>query len=107
MTALGNYMDNQKAAMKAIKKVSGTEQGEHSIDEFVSHHIGELPESYWEQHLGTKKPSGEQVIGMLVLRSKWDEEEVYDFTLPGDVTDYVVSVSFDEDGEIDDIVMES
>ena len=46
-------------------------------------------------------------MDLLVLRSKWEDEEVYDFTLPEEVTDYVVSVSFDEDGEIDDIVMES
>ncbi len=30
-----------------------------------------------------------------------------DFTLPGDATDYVVCVSFGEDGEIEDISMES
>ena len=73
----------------------------------VSHHIEELPQSYWEKHLGTSKPSKEQVIYMLILRSKWENEEVYDFTLPEEVTDYVVNVSFDENGEIDDIVMES
>ncbi len=100
-------MDNQKIAFEAIKKASGTEQGEYSIDEFVSHHIEELPGSYWKQYLGTDNPSSAQVIDMLVHRSKWEGEEIYDFTLPGEVTDYVVSVSFDEDGEIDDIVMES
>lgn len=100
-------MDNQKAAFDSLKKASGTEQGKHSIDEFVLHHIEQLPGSYWQQHLGTDKPSNEQVIDLLILRSKWDDAEVYDFTLPGDITDYVVSVSFDEDGEIDDIVMES
>ena len=100
-------MDNQKLAVEAIKKASGTEQGEYSINEFVFHHIAELPKSYWEQYLGTDKPPRAQVIELLVLRSKWEDEEVYDFTLPGEVTDYVVSVSFDEDGEIDDIVMES
>lgn len=100
-------MGNEKKALEGIKKSSGTEQGEYGIDEFVSHHLEELPKSYWEKHLGTSKPSNEQVIDLLVLRSKWEDEEVYDFTLPDDVTDYVVSVSFDEDGEIDDIVMES
>jgi hypothetical protein len=33
--------------------------------------------------------------------------ENFDFTLPGDVTDYVVSVRFDEKGEIDSLCMES
>ena len=73
----------------------------------MSHHIDELPKSYWQKHLGTESPSSEQVIGLLVLRSKWDDEEVYDFTLPEELTDYVVSVSFDEDGAIEGIEMES
>ena len=100
-------ISNEVKALEGIKKSSGTEQGEYGIDEFVSHHIDELPKSYWQKHLGTEKPSSEQVIGLLVLRSKWDDEEVYDFTLPEEVTDYVVSVSFDEDGAIEGIEMES
>ena len=100
-------LSNERKALEGIKKSSGTEQGEYGIDEFVSHHLEELPQNYWEKHLGTSKPSHEQVIDLLVLRSKWEDEEVYDFTLPEEVTDYVVSVSFDEDGVIDDIVMES
>lgn len=100
-------MNNEKKALEEIKKSSGTEQGEYGIDEFISHHLEELPPSYWEKYLGISKPSHEQVIDLLVLRSKWEDEEVYDFTLPEDVTDYVVSVSFGEAGEIEDIVMES
>ncbi|USD20459.1 DUF2004 domain-containing protein [Microbulbifer variabilis] len=100
-------MNNEKKALEGIKQSSGTEQGEYGIDEFVSHHLEELPPSYWEEHIGTSKPTNDDVIGLLVLRSKWDEEEVYDFTLPNEVTDYVVSVSFDEDGVIESISMES
>ncbi|MCC2606971.1 DUF2004 domain-containing protein [Planctobacterium marinum] len=44
---------------------------------------------------------------MLILSSKGDDSEVYDFTLPDEVTNYVVSVSLDDDGEIEDITMES
>lgn len=49
------------------------------------------------------------VIGLLVFRSSWGKNdlETFDFTLPGDVTNYVVSVQFDEAGEIDGIDMES
>ena len=100
-------MSNEKKALEGIKLSAGTEQGEYGIDEFVSHHLDELPKSYWEKHLSTSSPSKEKVIGLLILRSKWEDEEVYDFTLPDEVTDYVVSVSFDEDGEIEDITMES
>jgi len=100
-------MDYKEKALEAIKQSSGTELGEYGIDEFVSHHLGELPKSYWDEHTGVASPKKETVIDLLVLRSKWDDEEVYDFTLPGDVTDYVVSVSFDDNGNIEDIVMES
>ncbi len=104
---MNKNMSNEKIALEGIKKSSGTEQGEYGIDLFVSHHLEELPQSYWEGYLGTSKPNHGQVIELLILRSKWDDEEVYDFTLPDEVTDYVVSVSFDKDGEIDDISMES
>ena len=100
-------MDNQAKALAAIKEASGTELGEYSIDEFISHHLEELPSDYWKEHLGITSPTADSVIGLLVLRSKWDDSEVYDFTLPENVTDYVVSVSFDDDGEIEDIAMES
>ena len=49
-----------------------------------------------------------------MLRSHWGDEEededgidTFDFTLPEDVTDYVISVHFDEEGAVDDISMES
>ena len=100
-------MDSQAKALAAIKEASGTELGEYSIDEFISHHLEELPSDYWKKHLGTNSPTKDSVIGLLVLRSKWDDSDVYDFTLPEEVTDYVVSVSFDDDGEIEDIAMES
>ncbi len=100
-------MSNEVKALEGIKKSFDTEQGEYGIDLFVSHHIEDLPKSYWQKHLGTDVPSSEQVIGLLVLRSKWDDEEIYDFTLPEEVTDYVVSVSFDDDGAIGGIEMES
>ena len=100
-------MSNQHKALEAIKKSLGTEAGEYGIDLFVSHHLEELPSSYWLKHLNITIPSSEQVISLLTLREKWEGEETYDFTLPGEVTDYVISVSFDDEGNIEDIVMES
>ncbi|WP_325892441.1 DUF2004 domain-containing protein [Grimontia sp. NTOU-MAR1] len=100
-------MKYEASALQAIKDSSGTEIGEDGVDLFVSHHLEELPTSYWVELLGTESPSSEQVIGLLVLRSKWEGEEVYDFTLPGEVTDYVVSVTFNEEGKVESIEMES
>jgi hypothetical protein len=98
-------------ALEAIKRSLGTEAGQDSVTLFANHHIEELDASYWQTHLNSKKPTAAQVIGILILRSHWgpgeDGIDTLDFTLPGDVTNYVVSVRFDEDGAISEISMES
>ena len=53
-----------------------------------------------------------QVLESLVLVQQWDEEdleihELYDFTLPEDVTNYLICVSFDSQGHVLGISMES
>ena len=96
-------------ALAAIRQAHGTEDGEDSIVLFVAHHLEELPQSYWQEQLATATPDSAAVIGLLAFRSSWGEGDLenFDFTLPGDVTDYVVSAHFDEKGEIDGISMES
>lgn len=47
-----------------------------------------------------------------MLRSHWGDEDddgidTFDFTLPEDITDYVISVRFDEEGQVEEITMES
>ena len=79
---------------------------------FISHHLEELDGEYWQQQLGNAQPAPDAVLAILELRSNWlaDDDsglDQFDFTLPGDVTDYVVSVGFDEDGNVADISMES
>jgi hypothetical protein len=98
-----------KLALTAIKKAFGTEADEYGVTMFVKHHLDELPQDYWQQRLGTTNPEPSAILGLLELQSNWGEGEVenFDFSLPGDVTDYVVSVHFDEDGEIDGISLES
>ena len=97
------------AALAAIADASGTEAGADSVDLFIEHHVEELPPAYWQQHLGTTAPTAQAVIGLLVLRSSWgrDDLEHFDFTLPGDVTDYVVTVRFDQHGAVSGVDMES
>lgn len=99
----------QAQALAAIQQAVGTEAGEDGVDLFADHHRHELPASYWQQHLGDVAPPSAAIIGLLVFKSAWgeNESEYFDFTLPGDVTNYVVSVHFDEAGEIDAIAMES
>lgn len=102
----------KSAALTAIKRRFGTEEGEFDVNLFASHHLEELDSAYWQSHLGTKEPERALVLNILELRGHWGDDddegiEVFDFTLPDDVTDYVISVRFDEDGEIEEISMES
>lgn len=122
MAAESDEVERRKqAALAAVKRSYGTKEAEHSTTLFVSHHLEELDSSYWQQHLGTESPTTPQILDLLELRSHWgdseeDEDEddevgdgldVFDFTLPGDVTDYVLSVRFDEKGGVENISMES
>lgn len=112
MEKIDDVARREKLAIAAIKQTLGTEDGEYGADLFVSHHLEELDGEYWKKHLGTDSPDAEQILGILELRSHWGGDEIdglknFDFTLPDCVTDYVLSVSFDETGEVDEISMES
>ena len=46
------------------------------------------------------------------LQSHWSDDaedgiDIFDFELPGNVSNYVISVQFDREGSITEIVMES
>jgi hypothetical protein len=99
-----------KLALEAIKAAFGSEDDEFGTTLFVSHHLAELEESYWEEHLQTSAPAPSKVLDILVLSPRWTSDHGIngiDFTLPGDVTNYIICVNFDEDGEVEDIAMES
>ena len=98
------------AALAAIKQRAADSGSE--VELFASHHLEELDPAYWKRLAGTARPSCDQILGLLTLRSHWggdaeDGIDVFDFTLPEDVTDYVISVRFDERGDVGDISMES
>lgn len=97
-------------ALTAIKQL--LEDGDSAASLFASHHIEELDAAYWKKHTGTAKPSAKQVVDLLELRSHWGDEDdegidTFDFTLPGDATNYVVSVRFDTSGKVEEVSMES
>lgn len=110
----------RKLALNAIKQSLDSSEQE-GVRLFVNHHLGELPDEYWQTHCGTTSPQPQQVLELLTLQSHWgeddedDEEEgddeegidTFDFSLPGDVTNYVLSVTFDENGDVAEITMES
>lgn len=105
-------LKRKTAALAAIKQSLGTAEGEFGADLFTSHHLDELDGDYWQRHLGTGNPEPKRILDILELRSHWGDEDedgmdVFDFTLPEDITDYVISVRFNEAGEVEEISMES
>lgn len=99
-------------AQAAIKQALVDNDGDSCVALFVSHHLEEIGASYWQQYAGTPSPSPTQVLDLLELRSHWGAEDdngidTFDFTLPGDVTDYVIAVRFDESGNVESVEMES
>jgi hypothetical protein len=100
----------EAAARAAIKKAFGTAEDEFGATLFVSHHLEELDSGYWKKHLSTETPEPRRVLELLVLHSHWggdDEIDTFDFTLPEEVTNYVISVAFGESGGVSEITMES
>ena len=106
-------------AIAAIRRELNS--GESAVTRFVSHHIEEIDEAFWLKHCGTVQPQASQVLDLLVLDSHWSEEDDesdadeededgmdhFDFTLPGDVTNYLISVEFDDSGKVASVTMES
>jgi hypothetical protein len=101
--------DREKLALDAIKKAFGTSAGGDDVNLFVEHHLEELPKDYWQKHLASDTPNPSAVVGLLEFSKSWGENDIeyFDFTLPGGVTDYVVSVRFNKKGGIKEISMES
>jgi hypothetical protein len=100
----------ESAARQAIKNGFDMEDEESGVAMFVAFHLEELPADYWQAQLKTVRPDPSAVLDILELHGHWggdDEMEYFDFTLPGEVTDYVISVHFDGKGKIVEISMES
>ena len=110
---------NREAAARAyISAIYGKPGDEFGVTLFVSHHLNEIETSYWLGHAGTAEPEPHQVLGLLELKPPVEEDEeedeeeegeaaTLDFTLPGGVTNYVISVEFDDAGNVANVAMES
>lgn len=98
-------------ARTEIQSIFGTTRGEDSVTLFVSHHMDELSSEEWQNCLGMAEPEAKDILSSLVLKSAWSSEDdgtidTYDFTLPKEMTQYVIAVRFDGDAIVD-IDMES
>ena len=113
MTASPDEIERRRnAAIDAIRRAHGTADDEHGATLFVSHHLEEIGDAFWLKHCGVARPDARQVLDILVLQSHWGEDDddgidTFDFTLPDEVTNYVLSVEFDEDGNVSGVSMES
>ncbi|GAB5407284.1 MAG: hypothetical protein Aurels2KO_55150 [Aureliella sp.] len=113
MTASPDEIERRrKAAIDAIRRAHGTADDEHGATLFVSHHLDEIDDDYWIKHCGAARPDASQVLDILVLQSHWGEDDddgidTFDFTLPGEVTTYIISVEFDGNGNVSGVSMES
>lgn len=81
---------------------------------YLEHHLDEIEPEYWLNHIGHENPTTIQVLQLLVLNPymEWEIEEdeesyLIDFTLPDEVTQYVLCVEFDRDENLLGISMES
>jgi Protein of unknown function (DUF2004) len=100
----------EAAARAAIKRVFGTSDDEYGATLFVSRHLEELDSAYWKKHLSAESPNPHLVLSLLELRSHRGGDDgtgTFDFTLPEQVTNYVISVRFNDDGDVSEITMES
>lgn len=99
----------KQVALEAIRRAYGTVADQYGATLFVSHHLSELGAGYWQAHLQAERPEPSQVLSLLTLLSPEEDDDLsqLDFSLPGNVSDYVISVTFDESGAVDEIAMES
>lgn len=102
----------EKIAISMIKSDFAKNDQSSCVNQFISHHIEVLDKSYWQEHLGTQKPDPYDVLSILELQSHWGSDsdegiDFFDFTLPNEVTDYVISVHFDKMGQVSEICFES
>jgi hypothetical protein len=83
---------------------------------YIEHHLSTLSPEALDSAFGTKKPaeiSRTRFLGGMFLHrvGLYPESRaalaVFDFTLSGGVTDYVLCVSFDADGAVTSVDMES
>ena len=84
-----------------------------AVELYVEHHLEELDKSEIEKVFGSKNVDINLFLSKLVLTrigiyaDRDDGFAIFDFTLPGNITDYLIVVTFDQNGIISDISMES
>lgn len=102
----------EQLARVAMRAALENQQAEQSVVLFIQYHLEEIEPEYWKKYSGSAVPTLLQVLDLLVLADSWqsdavDGREMLDFTLPDEMTQYMICVSFDAKGQVIDISMES
>lgn len=102
---------HQEIARAKIKSLYGTPEGENGPTLYVSHHLEEIEAEYWIKEFSVEKPDPRQILDALVFDHSWSYnddgiDDVFDFTLPNNITNYVLGVYF-VNGEVASVEMES
>ena len=105
------FRERQATALRAIKSLYGKPKGEFGPTLFVSHHLKEIDAAYWQRTVGAEQPNPDQILNLLVLVDSWSSEgdeivDTFDFNLPENVSNYLLSVRFQGDGQVVDVSME-
>jgi hypothetical protein len=99
-------------SLTAIRSQFGTSEGEDGVNLFVKHHSEEIGRDYYLRHLGSATPEPVRVLDLLVFQLLWEPEsedslDTLDFSLPEEITNYVIAVSFDEKAQVITISIDS
>ncbi|OTG64796.1 DUF2004 domain-containing protein [Acinetobacter silvestris] len=103
----------ERKARAAMLSTYQNDTEENAVRLYATHHLEEIESDYWVKNLGTTTPQPLQVLNMLELSPNLDwtleADEIYriDFTLPDEVTQYVLCVELDHDESVIGISMES
>ena len=105
-------MDQKTLAFEKIQSLYNTPEGAFGPTLFVSHHLEEFEPTDWLRNLKISEPTAKQILKSLVLIDEWssnDDEviDTFDFSLPNEMTNYLLSVRFKNRKEIESVSMES
>lgn len=94
--------------------IAGDVQPGSATTDYVDHHLSALSDDAWASVFGTTQRhqlTRSQFLGKMVLRGAslhtTPREVVIDYTLDGEVTNYLLAVTFDADGTLLGIDMDS
>ncbi len=95
-----SQVDRQQVALYTIKNSQETPFWDGGVKPFLVHHLDVIDGSYWEGEIGTPNPSYSDVLEIIMFKQYSEDNQALDFTLPGNVTDYVIRVEFSQTDEV-------